>query len=124
MVLGNAMLLLRINPDDVYEWLMSLFIDAYDWVMVPNVYAMSQFAAGEKITTKPYISGSNYIIKMSDYKKGQWSDQWDALYWQFIADNRSLFEKNYRSAMMVKLYDRQDYAKKKHMSDVSRRWLK
>ena len=45
MVLGNAMLLLRTDPDEVYEWFMTLFVDAYDWVMVPNVYAMSQFAA-------------------------------------------------------------------------------
>ena len=61
MVLGNAMLLLRIDPDEVYEWFMTMFVDAYDWVMVPNVYAMSQFAAGELVTTKPYVSGSNYL---------------------------------------------------------------
>ena len=53
MVLGNAMCLLRTDPTDVYEWFMSLFVDAYDWVMVPNVYAMSQFAAGDAMTTKP-----------------------------------------------------------------------
>ncbi|RYF43002.1 MAG: cryptochrome/photolyase family protein, partial [Cytophagaceae bacterium] len=123
MILGNAMLLLRIHPDEVYEWFMSLFIDAYDWVMVPNAYAMSQFAAGDKITTKPYISGSNYIFKMSDYKKGDWAGQWDALYWRFIADNRTLFENNYRSAIMVKLYDRQSDEKKTHVNTLSDKWL-
>jgi deoxyribodipyrimidine photolyase-related protein len=123
MILGNALLLLRVDPDDVYEWFMSLFIDAYDWVMVPNVYAMSQFAAGEKITTKPYVSGSNYIIKMSDYKKDEWAEQWDALYWQFIADNKSLFESNFRSAMMVKLYDKKSASDKKHISEISKKWL-
>ena len=52
---------------------MELFIDSYDWVMVPNVYGMSQYADGGIMSTKPYISGSNYILKMSNYKKGQWS---------------------------------------------------
>ena len=71
MVLGNAMLLLRTDPDEVYEWFMTFFVDAYDWVMVPNVYAMSQFAAGELVTTKPYVSGSNYLRKMSDFGAGR-----------------------------------------------------
>ncbi len=70
MVLGNAMCLLRTEPDAAYEWFMEMFVDAYDWVMVPNVYAMSQFAAGEAITTKPYVSGSNYLRKMSDFPIG------------------------------------------------------
>ena len=73
MVLGNAMLLLRIDPDEVYEWFMTFFVDAYDWVMVPNVYAMSQFAVGELVTTKPYVSGSNYLRKMSDFGPGEWT---------------------------------------------------
>jgi len=49
---------------------MVLFIDAYDWVMVPNVYGMSQFADGGLMASKPYISGRNYLMKMSDYKRG------------------------------------------------------
>ena len=92
MVLGNAMSLLRIHPDDVYEWFMELFIDAYDWVMVPNVYAMSQFAAGEAITTKPYVSGSNYLRRMSDLPAGEWMHDWDGLYWTFIDDHREVFQ--------------------------------
>lgn len=69
MVLGNFMLLCEFDPNEVYRWFMELFIDAYDWVMVPNVYGMSQFADGGLMATKPYISGSNYLMKMSDYKK-------------------------------------------------------
>ena len=53
MVLGNFMLLCEIDPDEVYKWFMELFIDAYDWVMVPNVYGMSQFADGGLMATKP-----------------------------------------------------------------------
>ena len=62
MVLGNFMLLCEFDPDEVYKWFMELFIDAYDWVMVPNVYGMSQFADGGLMATKPYISGSNYLM--------------------------------------------------------------
>ena len=64
MVLGNFMLLCEFDPDSVYEWFMALFIDSYDWVMVPNVYGMSQFADGGLMCTKPHISGSNYLVKM------------------------------------------------------------
>ncbi|TGO04136.1 cryptochrome/photolyase family protein [Serinibacter arcticus] len=108
MVLGNAMSLLRIHPDAVYEWFMELFIDAYDWVMVPNVYAMSQFAAGSAVTTKPYVSGSNYLRTMSDLPRGEWSDDWDALYWTFVDDHREVFESNPRARMIVSLLERLD----------------
>ncbi|NUT69909.1 cryptochrome/photolyase family protein [Pseudarthrobacter sp. C4D7] len=108
MVLGNAMSLLRIHPDDVYEWFMEMFIDAYDWVMVPNVYAMSQFAAGADITTKPYVSGSNYLRKMSDLPAGEWTADWDGLYWTYVEDHRPVFERNPRSRMIASLVDRMD----------------
>lgn len=108
MVLGNAMSLLRIHPDAVYEWFMEMFIDAYDWVMVPNVYAMSQFAAGEKITTKPYVSGSNYLRKMSDLPAGEWTLDWDGLYWTFIDDHSSEFRTNPRMRMIVSLLEKMD----------------
>ncbi|TFD89439.1 cryptochrome/photolyase family protein [Cryobacterium lactosi] len=108
MVLGNAMALLRIHPDAVYEWFMEMFIDAYDWVMVPNVYAMSQFAAGDVITTKPYVSGSNYLRKMSDLPTGEWTADWDGLYWTFIDDHRAVFAANPRTRMVVSLLDKMD----------------
>lgn len=93
MVLGNFMLLCRFDPNEVYKWFMEFFIDAYDWVMVPNVYGMSQFADGGTFTTKPYISGSNYILKMSDETKGPWTEIWDALFWTFVGDHQELFLK-------------------------------
>jgi deoxyribodipyrimidine photolyase-related protein len=108
MVLGNAMALLRIHPDAVYEWFMEMFIDAYDWVMVPNVYAMSQFAAGDEITTKPYVSGSNYLRKMSDLPAGGWTADWDGLYWTFIDDHRAVFAANPRTRMVTSLLDTMD----------------
>jgi deoxyribodipyrimidine photolyase-related protein len=123
MVLGNAMLLLRIDPDEVYEFFMTLFIDAYDWVMVPNVYAMSQFATGELITTKPYVSGSNYLRKMSDFPTGEWAQAWDALYWQFVADHREGFAANPRSGFAVRTYDRMDDSRKRTLAATAADWL-
>ncbi len=106
MVLGNFMLLCNIKPTAVYQWFMELFVDSYDWVMVPNVYAMSQFADKGMITTKPYISGSNYIIKMSNYKKGAWCETWDALYWTHIAKHKAFYASNPRMSVMASMVDR------------------
>lgn len=96
MILCNFMLLCEIDPEDVYKWFMELFIDAYDWVMVPNVYGMGLFADGGMITTKPYLSGSNYILKMSNFEKGPWAEVWNSLYWNFLHKNRVVMEKNHR----------------------------
>ncbi len=96
MILGNYFLLTQRHPDSVYAFFMASFIDAYDWVMVGNVYGMSQYADGGLMTTKPYVSGSNYILKMSNYPKGEWCKVWDALYWRFIYLHRDKFEKNRR----------------------------
>ncbi len=125
MVLGNAMCLLRTDPDAVHEWFMEMFVDAYDWVMVPNTYAMSQFAAGAAITTKPYVSGSNYLRKMSDYARqdwGDWAADWDALYWTFIRDHQDVFAGNPRSQMIATMYDRLDAPVKAEHSRRAARW--
>ena len=102
MVLGGFMFLCEIDPDHVYRWFMEMFIDSYDWVMVPNVYAMSQHADGGLITTKPYFSGSNYIRKMSHWQPGPWSEIWDGLYWRFIWVHREELRTNRRWAMMCR----------------------
>jgi deoxyribodipyrimidine photolyase-related protein len=106
MILGNFMLLCDLHPDAVYRWFMELFIDAYDWVMVPNVYGMSQFADGGGMTTKPYISGSSYVRKMSDFKAGKWCEVWDALYWRFVDRHADFFRSNPRMAVMVGMRDK------------------
>lgn len=106
MILGNFMVLCEFNPKEVYRWFMELFIDAYDWVMVPNVYGMSQFADGGLMSTKPYISGSNYLKKMSNYPKGDWQQTWDALFWRFMNVHRNFFSKNPRLAMLIRNFDK------------------
>lgn len=100
MVLGGFMFLCEFDPKHIYRWFMELFVDSYDWVMVPNVFAMSQHADGGLITTKPYFSGSAYVRKMSHYKTGPWSDIWDGLYWRWIHLHSDDLSKNPRWAMM------------------------
>lgn len=114
MVLGNIMLLCEIDPDEVYRWFMELFIDAYDWVMVPNVYGMSQYADGGLITTKPYISSSHYLRRMGDFSEGGWCEIWDALYWRFIYQHRDFFKGNPRMKVMVNQLDRMGRGRLKH----------
>lgn len=106
MILGNFMVLCEFDPDDVYQWFMELFIDAYDWVMVPNVYGMSLFADGGLMSTKPYISSSNYIMKMSNYSKGDWQATWDGLFWTFMDKHREFFLSNPRLGMLIRTFDK------------------
>ena len=106
MILGNFMLLCGFHPRRVYNWFMELFVDAYDWVMVPNVYGMSQFADGGTFTTKPYISSSNYVRKMSDFSNGRWCEIWDGLFWMFIKNYEDFFRKQHRLGMMTRQLDR------------------
>ena len=124
MVLGNFMLLCEFNPDEVYRWFMELFIDAYDWVMVPNVYGMSQFADGGLMATKPYISGSNYLLKMSDYPKGDWQATWDALFWRFMHTHRSFFLQNPRLGMLVRSFDKMSQEKQLAHLTLAEKYLK
>ena len=124
MVLGNFMLLCEFDPDDVYQWFMELFIDAYDWVMVPNVYAMSQFADGGMLSTKPYIAGSNYIMKMSNYEKGPWQEIWDALFWRFMHVHRSFFTTNPRLGMLIGSFDKMESEKQKGLLNTAHKFLK
>ncbi|NWF49824.1 MAG: cryptochrome/photolyase family protein [Ignavibacteriaceae bacterium] len=123
MILGNFMLLCEIHPDEVYKWFMEMYIDSYDWVMVPNVYGMSQYADGGLICTKPYISSSNYILKMSNYEKGEWCKIWDALYWHFIYKHKNVFKKNPRTKMMILQLDRMEKSKLKIHLNIAQSFL-
>lgn len=107
MILGNIFLLLEIKPNEIYEFFMKYYIDAYDWVMVGNVYGMSGFSDGGSITTKPYISSSNYLLKMSDYNKNEnWCKILDALYWRFLHIYFHKFSSNPRMKMQIALLNK------------------
>lgn len=94
MILCNFFNLAGVDPDAVNDWFLSTFIDAYEWVMLPNVYGMGLFADGGKIATKPYLASANYINKMSDYCQGCTFDRkrrtgknacpFNTLYWNFL----------------------------------------
>ncbi|NBV77408.1 cryptochrome/photolyase family protein [bacterium] len=105
MILGNYMLLSEYHPDHVYKWFMEMYIDSYDWVMVPNVYSMSQFADGGIFATKPYICASNYILKMSDYTRDKhttgWDKDFDDKFWSFLKKNKDYLSKNIRFKMLL-----------------------
>jgi deoxyribodipyrimidine photolyase-related protein len=104
MIMGNFGLINQINPFELYDWFMICFIDSYEWVMVPNLFGMSQYALKDmSMMTRPYFSSSNYIKKMSDYKKSDWFELWDSLYWNFINNNINLLSKIYSTAIQVKL---------------------
>tara|TARA_B100000767_G_scaffold275704_1_gene314481 strand:+ start:7055 stop:8536 length:1482 start_codon:yes stop_codon:yes gene_type:complete len=123
MVLGNFMVLCEFDPDEVYKWFMEMFIDSYDWVMVPNVYGMSQFSDGGLMSTKPYISSSNYLFKMSDYKKGEWQIIWDGLFWRFMDKHREFFIKNPRMRMLISTFDKMNLDKKSNLLEKAENFL-
>ena len=123
MVVGNAMFLCDIRPTDVYRWFMEMFIDSFDWVMYGNVYYMSQWLSND-ITTKPYISSSAYILRMSNYKKGEWSAVWDALYWRQIGEHAALLRKNYRMAAQVAFWEKKAASEKKELLAAAKLYLK
>lgn len=121
MILGNFMLLCEFDPNEVYRWFMELFIDAFDWVMVPNVYGMSQFSDGGTFATKPYIGGSNYIKKMSNYKNGPWTEIWDGLFWNFMHKHQDFFLSNPRSSMLAHSLKKMDSEKlATHLSNAEK----
>lgn len=91
MIFMNFFILCELHPDVIYKWFMEVVsIDAYSWVMISNIYAMGYFYP--KMMTKPYLSTSNYINKMTNYKKdGQWDKIWDALYHDFLRKKPSTY---------------------------------
>lgn len=123
MIMGNFMLLCQFDPDEVYRWFMEMYIDAYDWVMVPNVYGMTQFSDGGLIVTKPYISGSNYLMKMGAWPKGTWQATWDALFWNFMHTHRNYFAGNIRMKMLLSTFDKMPEEKRKLLLDNAADYL-
>ena len=124
MVISNIMNLSGIHPDEIYKWFMEMFVDSSEWVMVPNVYGMGTFADGGIFSTKPYICGSSYIMKMSNFKKGPWCDIVDGLYWSFIKNNLEYFKTNPRLAVMPRALERLKDERKELIFNASKNFLK
>ena len=115
MIAGNLMVLCEIAPVEAHRWLMEMFIDSSDWVMGPNVYGMALFSDGGVFATKPYLCGSNYLLKMGDFPKGDWCETMDGLYWRFIAKHEDFFAKNPRLSVMPRALAKMDPARRKKL---------
>ncbi|MDA9623456.1 cryptochrome/photolyase family protein [Rhodobiaceae bacterium] len=113
MVISNLMTLTEIDPKNIYKWFMEMYVDSSEWVMVPNVFGMGTFADGGIFSTKPYVCGSNYLLKMSNYKKGEWCHTVDGLYWRFFEKNMTKLQNNPRLSFMRKTFENMDLERKK-----------
>ena len=124
MIISNLMNMCEVDPKVIYEWFMEMYIDSSDWVMVPNVYGMATYADGGLMSTKPYTCGSNYILKMSNYSRGDWCDVVDGLYWRFTEKHRSFYEKNARLNFLTRTLDRLDPDRKKFIFEKAELFIK
>jgi len=116
MITGNYALLTQTHPDEIDRWYLGIYVDAIEWVQLPNTRGMSQFADGGKIATKPYISSGSYINKMSNYctdcnynknkKVGDDACPFNSLYWNFLDDKREQIGNNFRMRMMYSVLDK------------------
>ena len=123
MILSNIMNLSRIHPKEIYKWFMEMFIDSSDWVMVPNVFGMATFSDGGLMSTKPYTCGSNYILKMSNYKRGEWCDVVDGLYWKFTEDNIDFYKTNPRLSVLTKNLEKMNLDRKKDIFQKAEKFI-
>jgi deoxyribodipyrimidine photolyase-related protein len=123
MILSNTFLLSERSPQEVHRWFMEMYVDSADWVMGPNVYGMGLMSDGGLFATKPYICGSNYWLKMSDFKRGDWCDIIDGLYWRFIRKHREFFARNPRMSVMLSAADKMDRAKRERLDGAASEFL-
>jgi deoxyribodipyrimidine photolyase-related protein len=136
MVMGQFFLLTMVKPDDVFDWYISLVsIDAYEWVMYPNIYGMIMYADGGYMMSRPYFSSSAYIKKMSNYKKNEsvvklkdgkeykWYDIWDALYYNFIDKHYAILKKIYATARNTYHWDNKDKEEKNRLLKLAKLYL-
>jgi len=124
MYLGNYLLLCMINPNDIYKMFMEWTIDAYEWVMIPNVYGMSQFSDGGIMMTRPYFASSNYILKMSNYKKDKWCIILDSLYYNFINTHQNILKKNYSTSISVSNWNKKSKKEKMEIVKNANQYIK
>jgi deoxyribodipyrimidine photolyase-related protein len=118
MVTGLFAMLLGVRPQDVHRWYLAVYVDAVEWVELPNTLGMSQFADGGVMASKPYCATGAYIERMSNackgcrYKpkvaSGPDACPFTTLYWDFLARHEKLLRKNPRMTMQLKNLDRKE----------------
>lgn len=130
MVIGNFALLAGLSPQALHEWYLGIYIDAFEWVELPNTLGMSQFADGGFLASKPYVSSAAYIRRMSNYcdgcryrhkdRLGEQACPFNALYWDFFMRHRHQLGKLPRLAMVYRQLDRMSVVDQQAISDQSR----
>jgi deoxyribodipyrimidine photolyase-related protein len=125
MVTGNFALLAGIHPDEVDQWYLGIYIDAFEWVEITNTRGMSQFADGGIVGSKPYVSSASYIDKMSDYcqnchykkdlKIGERACPFNSLYWNFYDAHQEKLKSNPRLGMMLNVWNKMEPDKKTNL---------
>jgi deoxyribodipyrimidine photolyase-related protein len=133
MVTGNFALLIGAHPDEVDAWYLGVYIDALEWVEMPNTRGMSQFADGGKVASKPYVSSGNYLNKMGDHCRGCRYDvkqrsgpdacPFNPLYWHFMYRHRARLERNPRIGMVYRNWDRMDATRRAEILATARKFL-
>lgn len=124
MYLSAVMLMCNIDPIEVYNWFISFIsIDAYDWVMVPNIYGMGTYADGGIMMTRPYFSSGSYIKKMSNYETSETIELWTTLYYNFIANNSEKLRKNYYTARWIGNYEKKSEKEKKEIKKMAEKFI-
>lgn len=133
MVLSNFSNLTETDPRELNRWFHLAYVDAYEWVVLPNVLGMSTFADGGILASKPYVSSGNYINKMSDYckhceykiskKTGEEACPFNYLYWNFIDKQRETFSQNGRANFMVNMFDKKEEEEKKAISESADKFI-
>jgi deoxyribodipyrimidine photolyase-related protein len=133
MVTGNFCLITEISPKQVDDWYLGIYVDAIEWVEMPNTRGMALFADGGIVGTKPYAASGSYINKMSDYCKGchydikarsgQGSCPFNSLYWQFMNKHRTRLANNPRTAMLYRTWDKMEQSKRIEILDTANMYL-
>ena len=123
MIISNIMNMCGVHPKEIYKWFMEMYIDSSEWVMVPNVFGMATYSDGGLMSTKPYTCGSNYVLKMSNYKKGDWCDKLDGIYWSFTEKNRKFYEGNPRLSLLTRSLDKLDPERKKRIFKAAKEFI-
>ncbi len=133
MVTGNFALLAGLDPDEVCDWYLGVFSDAYEWVELPNTRGMALFADGGVLASKPYAASGAYIDRMSDYcrdcaydvkaKTGKTACPFNYLYWNFLIENRPALDRNPRLAMPYRVLDSMSARQRETIAADARRFL-
>ena len=92
MIISNLMILCEISPEEAYRWQAAMLIDAYDWMIAPNVYGVAQLSNLNSMLSQPYITSAEYILGVSHYQKDIWCDIWDGLFWAFVEKHKDLLK--------------------------------